>query len=150
VEATSDSFTHARTKEREEMVARAKRAIDKGLRPWKPGQSGNPGGMAKVYHVARKILRDRSPEMCAELVDLALNAEEERVRSVCLIAALDRAGLKPADYDPKEEDGMYQGRPRFDPSLYTSEELEQLHAAIMLMARKQGLMAPEAAEDMAG
>ncbi len=37
------------------------------------------------------------------LVNLACSAEDERVRSVSLIAVLDRAGIKPMDYDPDEE-----------------------------------------------
>jgi hypothetical protein len=35
--------------------------------------------------------------MMQELIRLATNAEDERVRSVCLIAVLDRAGVKPID-----------------------------------------------------
>ena len=41
--------------------------------------------------------------MMRELIDLAKTAADERVRSVCLIAVLDRAGVKPIDYDPAEE-----------------------------------------------
>jgi hypothetical protein len=67
------------------------------------GQSGNPDGQARFYHQCRKIAREASPEMMRELVDLAKTAADERVRSVCLIAVLDRAGVKPIDYDPAEE-----------------------------------------------
>jgi hypothetical protein len=37
------------------------------------------------------------------LIELACEAQDERVRSVCLIAVLDRGGLKPADFDPNAE-----------------------------------------------
>jgi hypothetical protein len=58
-------------------------------------QSGNPDGQSKFYHQCRKLAREASPEMMRGLVDLAKNAEDERVRSVCLVAVLDRAGIRP-------------------------------------------------------
>jgi hypothetical protein len=99
--------------------------------------------------VERARLTMDALELVAELVDLALNAEDERIRFGCLVAALDRAGVKPIDFDPKAADGE---RPqKFDPSLYTFEELEQLYAAMTLMARKQGLLREEeAAETIEG
>ncbi len=70
------------------------RARNKAFR-WPKGVSGNPGGQAAVYHQCRKLARDASLDMMRGLVDLARNAEDERVRSVCLIAVLDRAGVRP-------------------------------------------------------
>jgi hypothetical protein len=40
--------------------------------------------------------------MMRGLIELAKTAEDERVRSVCLVAVLDRAGVKPIDFDPNE------------------------------------------------
>ena len=40
--------------------------------------------------------------MMRELIQLAENAEDERVKSVCIVAILDRAGIKPMDFDPNE------------------------------------------------
>jgi hypothetical protein len=64
----------------------------------------------------------------------------------------ERAWGKPEEYDPRAEEG--QERPPFDPSPYTlevsREELEQLQAAMLLMARRQGLLLPEEGEDVAG
>jgi hypothetical protein len=40
--------------------------------------------------------------MMRGLIELAKTAEDERVRSVCLVAVLDRAGVKPIDFDPDE------------------------------------------------
>ena len=68
------------------------------------GQSGNPDGQARFYHQCRKIAREASPEMMRELIDLAKTAEDERVRSVCLIAVLDRAGVRPIDKPMDEEE----------------------------------------------
>ena len=71
--------------------------------PFKKGQSGNPGGLSKFYSEARRLARDAAPEMMQGLIDLAKSAEDERVRSVCLIAVLDRAGVKAIDYDPNQD-----------------------------------------------
>jgi hypothetical protein len=109
------------------------------------GQSGNPDGQARFYHQSRKLAREASPEMMRELIDLAKTAEDERVRSVCLIAVLDRAGVRPIDFDPAQEQAKRP--PPFDPSLFTIAELKQLQAAMTLIAVRQGLLPPEAIEN---
>src|SRR4029077_7262289 len=88
--------------------------------------------------LARRVLTDHSPEMVAELVDLALNCPDEKVRAGCLIAALDRAGVRPMDFDVKAEEPMR--RPPFDPSLYTTDELRQMQAVMQMIAVRQGLV----------
>ncbi len=108
------------------------------------GQSGNPDGQARFYHQCRKIAREASPEMMRELIDLAKTAVDERVRSVCLIAVLDRAGVKPIDYDPKADDPPKP--PPFDPSLYTTEELRRMQEVMTMIAVRQGLLPPEEME----
>jgi hypothetical protein len=79
----------------------------RGAKPFQPGQSGNPGGQSRFYFDCRRIARDASPEMMRGLIELAKNAEGERVRSVCIIAVLDRAGVRPIDFDPKEQFSHY-------------------------------------------
>jgi hypothetical protein len=111
---------------------------------WPKGTSGRTP-LARCYHQAREIARRSSPEMMRRLVELARTSEDGRVAAVCAMAVLDRGGLKPIDYDPAEE--AANRKPTFDPSLYTTEELEQLHAAIMLMVRKQGLLPEEEAAE---
>jgi hypothetical protein len=69
--------------------------------------------------------------MMAGLIDLAKNAVDERVRSVCLIAVLDRAGVQPIAYDPKADEAVET--PKFDPTLCASEELDQIERALRLM-----------------
>ena len=99
------------------------------------GQSGNPDGQSRFYHECRKIAREASPEMMRGLVDLARTAEDERVRSVCLIAVLDRAGVRPIDYNPAED--TTARKPSFDPGLYTPEQLAQIEATLRMIAATQ-------------
>jgi hypothetical protein len=106
----------------------ARRALKAAFR-WKPGQSGNPSGLSRVYSRCRRMVRDASPELMAELINLALTAEDERVKSVCLIACLDRAGLRATDYDPAKDDE----RPAFDASALTAEERAQMRELLAKM-----------------
>jgi hypothetical protein len=101
----------------------------------------------KLFAEVQKIYRECSPAAAKEMCRLALEAEDERVRSVCANWVIERAWGKPRDYDPDAEAGKQ--KPRFDPSLYTMEELRQLYDAMTLMARRQGLL-PEEGEDVAG
>jgi hypothetical protein len=73
--------------------------------------------------------------MMRGLVDLAKTAEDERVRSVCLIAVLDRAGVRLIDYGPPI--GAAAERKKFDPSLYSPEELDLIERALRLMTGEQ-------------
>jgi hypothetical protein len=99
------------------------------------GQSGNPDGQSRFYHACRQLAREASPEMMAGLIGLAKNAVDERVRSVCLIAVLDRAGVRPIDYDPAEDAAARQ--PKFDPSLYSPEQLDGIERTLRLVAATQ-------------
>jgi hypothetical protein len=66
------------------------------------------------------------------------------VRSVCLVAVLDRAGIRPID---KPEPEQRTDR-RWDPSKYTLEELELIQAALLLMAEdRRGRLADAEDED---
>jgi len=100
------------------------------------GQRGNPDGQSRFYHACRKLAREASPEMMAGLIDLAKNAVDERVRSVCLIAVLDRAGVRPIGYDPTIDEAA-EG-PKFDPSLYSPEELNLIERVLRLMVDRAG------------
>ena len=56
------------------------------------------------------------------LIDIAGDPDEEaRVRVVASLAILDRAGIRPTDFDPNE--GTTEGFD-FNPRDYTTEELE--------------------------
>jgi hypothetical protein len=100
------------------------------------GQSGNPDGQSRFYHACRKLAREAGPEMMAGLIDLAKNAVDERVRSVCLVAVLDRAGVRPIDFDPTVDEAAE--RRKFDPSIYTREELDLIERVLRLMVDRTG------------
>src|SRR6516164_11724275 len=87
-----------------ELEESAKRRA-KALYPWRwsPGQSANPRG-AGFYQEARHLARQAGPAVMDELIHLALHAEDERVRSVCCVAVLDRAYGRPREM--QEDDGI--------------------------------------------
>jgi hypothetical protein len=63
------------------------------------------------------------------LIELAKNAEDERVRSVCLVAVLDRAGIRGEDYNPDRDHDI---RPKLDLSRLSSEERGELRRLLEL------------------
>jgi len=96
------------------------------------GVSGNPSGMNRYYFECRKLAKEASPEIMRELIRLGLTAEDERVKSVACVAVLDRAGVKPIDHDPAED----QVQPTWDPGALTDEERENLKAMLRKMVGK--------------
>ena len=69
------------------------------------------------------------------LVGLASDHEvEPRVRSVCAMAVLDRAGIRPIDFDPDEakDEGF-----DFNPGDYSAEELAVIEAASKLIIKRR-------------
>jgi hypothetical protein len=105
---------------------------------FKKGQSGNPDGQSNFHHQARKLARDASPDMMRELIELAKTAEDERVRAVCLVAVLDRGGLRPVDQDP-----LPATKAPFNPRAYSPEELAIIEAALKLIKERRGDNKPE-------
>jgi hypothetical protein len=84
---------------------------------FQPGLSGNPAGQSHLYHQCRKIARQASPEMMEGLIDLAKNAEDERVRSVCLgYQPVARAGRSCARSTRFARDSSLEGE-GFEPSV---------------------------------
>ena len=74
--------------------------------------------------------------MMQVLIDLAKDeAAEERVRAVCAVAALDRGGVRPVDFDPSEE--QKDRKPVFNPADFTMDELAQIEAALQLIVDRQ-------------
>jgi hypothetical protein len=112
------------------------RARNKAFR-WPKGQSGNPGGQSRFYHEARKIARQASPQAMRDLVELSRTAEDERVKSVCLVAILDRGGVRPCDFDPAEDKAQ---SPAFNPRDYNKDELSVIEAALKLIIARQAEM----------
>jgi hypothetical protein len=68
-------------------------AQQRGLRPWQPGQSGNPGGRPKGL---ASLCREHTPEAVDTLVR-ALRSDDERVAVTAASVLLDRGwGKVPA------------------------------------------------------
>jgi hypothetical protein len=105
------------------------RAKNRAFR-WPKGVSGNPDGQSRVYHECRRLARAASPAMMKVLIDLAADPEaDQRVRSVCAVAVLDRAGIRPIDKPEPDQ----EPRRRLDPSKYTREELDLIAEGLRLM-----------------
>ena len=79
------------------------RDVPERARPykWKPGQSGNPTGRGRLYQECRRLAAEASPNAMRKLIKL-MDAEDERVAYMATVAVLDRAGVKPIDFDPNE------------------------------------------------
>jgi hypothetical protein len=98
----------------------------------------------KLFAEVQKIYRECSPAAAREMCRLALEAEDERVRSVCAGMVMDRAWGKPKEYDPNAE--APKRAPPFDPSLYTTDELRRMQEVMLMIAQRQGMIPPEEME----
>jgi hypothetical protein len=81
------------------------------------------------------------------LIELRESADEQ-IATVASKALWEISWGRPKDYDPKAEEG--QERPPFDPSLYSTDELRQMHDVMTMIARRQGSLPEEEGEDVAG
>ena len=102
----------------------------------------------KLFAEVQKIYRECSPAAAREMCRLALEAEDERVRSVCAGMVMDRVWGRPKEYDPNAE--TPKKAPPFDPSLYSTEELRRMQEVMLMIARRQGLLPDEEGEEVAG
>lgn len=110
------------------------RARNKAFR-WPKGTSGRTL-LARCYHQAREQARKAAPDAVQVLIDLQNDPEcDPRVRSVCAMAVLDRAGVKPIDFDPAEE--AKARKPVFNPADFSMDELMQIEAALRLIVDRQ-------------
>lgn len=67
------------------------------MQPWKPGQSGNPGGRAKLAVTITQLARDRGPEAIEKLVHLMRTSPDERIQYMAAVHLLDRGFGKPKE-----------------------------------------------------
>jgi hypothetical protein len=89
--------------------------------------------MNRFYHATRQIFKDAAPDLARAAVQLALDENtDQRVRSVLIVAGLDRAGVKPMDYDPAQDNPQ----PTWDRGSLDPEEREQLKALLAKMVKK--------------
>ena len=63
-------------------------------RPFKPGQSGNPGGRPKMPEEMRQILREAGPELARKLLQYTEHPNP-KIAMWAITEALDRAYGKP-------------------------------------------------------
>lgn len=104
------------------------------LRPWQPGQSGNPEGMNKARREAYRLAKQAAPEAMAVLIErMADPAEDSRVRTVAANAVLDRALGKPKETPPEDDD-----KQDVDLLHLSNAEVAELHAALETVRRLTG------------
>ena len=84
-----------------------------------------------------RLARQFSPEATQILIDIARDPSEESRNKIVAIGMLyDRAWGKAREYDPAE-DKEEESRPRFDPSLYTLEQLAQIEETLRMVQARQ-------------
>jgi hypothetical protein len=107
-----------------------------GARPWQKGQAPNPSGKGGDYHEMQRLAREFTPRATEILRDIANDpSEDSRNRIVAIGMLYDRAWGKPKEYDPAEDREVI--RPRFDPSLYTPEQLAQIEQTLRMVQTTQ-------------
>lgn len=74
-----------------------------GLRPWQPGQSGNPGGLSRVKRAVKDLAKANSVRAMQRIVDL-IDAEDEKVSLAAAIEVKNTAIGKPRVRDLTKEE----------------------------------------------
>ncbi len=74
------------------------------LRPWQPGQSGNPLGRPKTPEAVKKAYKEHSLEAMDRLVAL-MRSEDERIALEASRYITDRAFGRPTEKIAGDEDG---------------------------------------------
>jgi hypothetical protein len=83
-----------------------------------------------------RLARQFSPEATQILIDIARDPSEESRNKIVAIGMLyDRAWGKAREHDPSED--KEEIRPRFDPSLFTREQLAQIETTLRMVAAAQ-------------
>lgn len=96
------------------------------LKPWKPGQSGNPGGRRQDEYLAcLRACQKLSPESVEKVHHLMRNSNDERVQYMAATWIVERAFGKPKEYDPN---AARDAGASLDVSKLTPAELETLLA----------------------
>lgn len=75
--------------------AKKKRTLSPGMKPWQPGQSGNPNGRPVMPPDVKEALQAGSKRAAERLVEL-IESDDPRVATVAAQAVLDRLYGKPA------------------------------------------------------
>lgn len=93
------------------------------LTPWKPGHSGNPGGIGGAYLEARKICADASPRAARLQVEL-MDDPDKRIALLATQAVLERGVGKPRDHSGEDK------QQRVDLTALSSDERASLAALL--------------------
>ncbi len=72
------------------------------LRPWRPGETGNPGGIGGEYARVRSLAKSKAMDAMQELVNL-LGCDDERIRYMAAMAILERGVGKPRDHSNEDD-----------------------------------------------
>lgn len=95
------------------------------LRPWKPGQAGNPAGRrGDEYDETVRLARTASPDAMRKLI-AKMDSDDERVATIAIQGVLDRAFGKPKEYDPN---AAREAGASLDVANLTPAELEMILA----------------------
>ena len=72
------------------------------------------------------------------MINLALTAQDERIKAVCGFGVLDRAGIRPQEYAEVIEEMKAEQKPsNFDPCDYIAEELNTIEAGFRIIAQRR-------------
>ena len=74
------------------------------LKPFKRGQSGNPGGRNGEYGEMMRICRQFTPDAAYTLAGLMFGSDDDRVRAMCAKELMERAWGKPREAEPESLD----------------------------------------------
>ena len=83
-------------------------------RPFKKGESGNPGGRPKLIAELRELARAHAPDAIKELARLAIKARSEATRVAAIRELLDRGYGKAQQIVENVHLAMAQRWPRCD------------------------------------
>ena len=94
------------------------------IRSWKPGQSGNPGGIGGEYRATVQLARQKSREAMNRLIEL-MQSSDERVAFMAAEAVLKRAW---GNREPPQDDKS--NGVRLDLSRLTLDQIKTLAIAV--------------------
>ncbi len=67
--------------------------LAKGMKPWQPGQSGNPGGKSKTEAEIASLARSHGPEMVGLLMEIARGKKQAGTARVMAMQELFNRGF---------------------------------------------------------
>ena|SRR5690349_18606820 len=101
------------------------------LKPFKKGETGNPGGNQGEYQRVRRLCADHCEEAALGMIRLMRESEDERIQFMCMTAIMERGIGKPRDHSADE-----QARGFFNLDVFTDEERALLAKLLMRAAQK--------------